>query len=140
MACLGGDEVSSGFWSSSKEGGSKKMSKVEPWRRKELAVLLDEMVSVLRSGKNPEWAGVFAHFGQELALLSSAQAADERALERLIGCIELCLAPGGGFSRLVLEGPEQQETPIPNDRLGRLRAELTQVLVEIRRRLVEFVN
>src|SRR4030043_356711 len=81
------------------------MYKVERWRRQELALLLDELVLTLRSGKNPEWAGVFAHFGHELALLGSARAVDERQLQRLVGCIELCLEPGHGFSRLLQRSP-----------------------------------
>jgi len=116
------------------------MSKVEPWRRKELALLLDELVLTLKSGKNPEWAGVFVHFGHELALLGSARAADERDLQRLIGSIELCLDAGSGFSRLVLESPDPQEVNPLNLRFSRLRAALAKALEEMRGRPVEFVN
>ena len=116
------------------------MYKVELWRRQELALLLDELVLTLRSGKNPEWAGVFAHFGHELALLASARAVDERQLQRLIGCIELCLDPGSGFSRFILESSDSQEVTPLNLRLSRLRAVLAKALEGMRGRLVEFVN
>jgi len=116
------------------------MYKVELWRRQELALLLDELVLTLRSGKNPEWAGVFAHFGHELALLGSARAVDERQLQRLVGCIELCLEPGSGFSRLILESSDSQEVTPLNLRFSRLRAVLAKALEGMRGRPVEFVN
>ena len=116
------------------------MSKVEPWRLKELALLLDELVRTLNSGQNPEWAGVFAHFGDELALLGSAGSGDQKELQRLIGCIQLCIASGGGFSRLVLEGPDSGKGATLNLRFSRLRVVLAKAVEEIGERLVEYVN
>src|SRR4030042_3434356 len=116
------------------------MSKAEPWRLKELAMLLDELFLILNSGQNREWAGVFAHFGHELALLGSAGSADERELKRLIGCIQLCLSSGSGFSRLVLEGPDSGKGAALNLRFTQLRAVLAKAVEEIGERLVEYVN
>jgi len=116
------------------------MSKVEPWRLKELALLLDELVLTLKSGQNPEWAGVFAHFGHELTLLGSTGSGDQSELKRLIGCIQLCLARGRGFSGLVLEGSESEESAALNLRFGQLRAVLAKAVDDIGERLVEFVN
>jgi hypothetical protein len=113
------------------------MSKAEPWRLKELAMLLDELVLILKSGQNREWAGVFAHFGHELALLGSA---DQRELQRLIGCIQLCIASGSGFSRLILGGSDSAEGAALNLRFSRLRAVLAKAVEDIGERLVEFVN
>jgi len=116
------------------------MSKVEPWRLKELALLLDELVLTLNSAQNPEWAGVFVHFGHELTLLGSTGPGDQSELKRLIGCIQLCLAAGSGFSRLILEGSESEESAALNLRFSRLRAVLAKAVEDIGERLVEFVN
>jgi hypothetical protein len=116
------------------------MSKVEPWRLKELTLLLDELVLTLQSGKNPEWAGVFAHFGHELTLLGSTGSGDQSELKRLIGSLQLCLAAGSGFSRLVLAGSEPAEGDGLNLRFSQLKAVLFKAVEDIGERLVEFVN
>jgi hypothetical protein len=116
------------------------MPKLEPWRLKELALLLDELVLTLNSGKNPEWAGVFAHFGHELTLLDSTRSDDPSELKRLIGSLQLCLAAGSGFSRLVLAGSESAKGGGLNLRFSQLRAVLAKAVEDIGERLVEFVN
>jgi hypothetical protein len=116
------------------------MSKAEPWRLKELAMLLEELVLILNSGRNREWARVFAHFCHELTLLGSAGSVDQRELRRLIGCFQLCLASGSGFSRLVLEGPDSEESAVLNLRFSQLRSVLAKAVEEIGERLVEYVN
>ena len=116
------------------------MSKVEPCRLKELALLLDELVLTLKSAQNPEWAGVFAHFGHELTLLGSTGSGDQSELKRLVGGIRLCLAPDSGFSRLILGGSDSAEGAPLNLRFSRLRAVLAKAVEDIGERLVEFVN
>jgi len=116
------------------------MSKVEPWRLKELAILLEELVLVLKSGKNPEWAGVFAHYGHELTALDAAGPGRQDELKRLIACLRLCLDAEGGFSRLVLEVPESEEGAALALSFGRLRAALGAAVKDIEERQVEFVS
>ena len=60
------------------------MSKVEPWRLKELTMLLDELVLILNSGKNPdsgEGAALNLRFSQLRAGLAKAV---EEIRERLV--------------------------------------------------------
>jgi hypothetical protein len=116
------------------------MSKVEPWRLKELTMLLDELVLILNSGKNPEWAGVFAHFGHELTLLGSTGLGDQSQLKKLIGCMQLCFVARSGFSRLILVDSDSGEGAALNLRFSQLRAGLAKAVEEIGERLVEFVN
>jgi len=116
------------------------MSKVEPWRLKELALLLDELTLILESGKNPEWAGVFRHFGQELELLSSTRPDNRAGLKKLVRSIGLCLDTGGGFSRLVLDVSDSDEGMAISLRFGRLRVALVEAVKDLGERIVEFMH
>jgi hypothetical protein len=116
------------------------MSKVEPWRLKELAILLEELVLLLKSRNNPEWAGVFAHFGHELTALGPTGLGGQGELKRLIGSLRLCLDAGGGFSRLVLEVPESEEGAALTLRFNQLRAALGMAVKDIDERQIEFVS
>jgi len=116
------------------------MSRLEPWRLQELALLIDDLVIILRSGKNPEWANVFGHFGHELGLLSPTKAGDRSALTRLIRSIRPCLTKESGLSRLELEGKDAEESTVLNQRFIHLKARLRKALDDIQERLIEFVN
>jgi hypothetical protein len=116
------------------------MSRFEPWRLQELALLIDDLVIILRSGKNPEWASVFAHFDQELKLLGQAKTGYRNALSRLIRSILPCLAKESSLSRLELAGKDAEESRVLNQRFIHLQARLRKALDDIQERLIEFVN
>ncbi|OGD25023.1 MAG: hypothetical protein A2Y69_03510 [Candidatus Aminicenantes bacterium RBG_13_59_9] len=116
------------------------MSKIEPWRLKELALLLDEIKLILESGENPEWSRVFEHFGTELEILGSARPENQAGLKKLVRSIQLCLDAGGGFSRLVLEVPDSDEGSALSLRFGRLRKALAKAVDDIGERMVEYVH
>jgi hypothetical protein len=101
---------------------------------------LDELGLVLKSGHHPEWAGVFAHFGQELTALGQKGRGRRDELKRLIACIRLCLDSGGGFSRLVLAVPNSEEEAALTVRFSQLRAALGLAVKGIEERQVEYVS
>ncbi len=116
------------------------MSRLEPWRLQELAFLLDDLGITLRTGKNPEWASVFGHFGHELEFVGSTKTGDWSEISRLIRNIQSCLSGESGISRLILEGEDAEERGALNQRFTHLKARLRKALEDIQERLVEFVN
>jgi hypothetical protein len=116
------------------------MSRFDPWRLRELAILIDDLIVTLRSGKNPEWASVFAHFGREVELLGPAKTADRDELTRLIRNIRSCLTEKSGLARLVLEGKTADESSELNRRFIHLKARLKNSLDTLQEKLIEFVN
>lgn len=115
-------------------------SKLEPWRLRELALLMDDLVLTLRSGKNPEWANVFGHFGQELESLGRGEAFDREGLSRLLRNIRCCLAEEGGLARLGLEGENDEESRELTRSFRRLKIRLKNALDTMQQRLAVFVN
>jgi hypothetical protein len=116
------------------------MPRLEPWRLQELALLVDELVTILRSGKNPEWANVFVHFADELKLLGPREKGDGSELSRLIPNIRSCLSRESGLSRLVLEGKDARDSGSLNLHFGHLKARLKKALDDLQERLVEYVS
>lgn len=116
------------------------MSRFESWRFQEFSLLFNELIVTLRSGRNPEWANVFVHFGQELERLSRAPTGEPNELRRFLRSLRLCLAGSSGLSRLILEGTNLQEKELNNRRFRQLRARLGQALDEAEKKLFEFVN
>jgi hypothetical protein len=116
------------------------MSRFELWRLREVALLIDDLVIILRSGKNPEWANVFGHFGHEWELLGLPKAEDRGELSRLSRNIRCCLAEESGLARLVLEGKNDEESGELNRRFIQLKTRLKNALDTIQERLVERVN
>ncbi len=116
------------------------MARLDPWRLREVALLLDDLIITLRSGKNPEWANVFGHFGQELSQLGPGTTGNRSELARLIRNIRLCLAGDSGLSQLVLVGGDAKESGALNRRFILLKARIRKALDDIERGLIQFVN
>lgn len=116
------------------------MLRFEPWRLRELSILIDDLIITLRSGKNPEWASVFVHFGRELEILGRTSARDRDELTRLVRNIHCCLVEGSGLARLVLQGANDEENAELNRRFIYLKMRLRNALETIQGRLVEFVS
>jgi hypothetical protein len=115
-------------------------SKLEPWRLRELALLTDDLVLILRSGKNPEWANVFRHFGQELESLGHGNSFDGDGLSRLLRNIRCCLGEEGGLARLELVGGSDEESSELTRSFRRLKIRLKNALDTMQQRLAEYVN
>lgn len=116
------------------------MTKIEKWRVEELSLLLDFLEALLRQGKNPEWASVFSHFNQEARLIISAGISSMAPLKRLVRDIKNCYGAGCTFAGLVLESDDFRTRKALNLEFGRARARLWSALLEIEKRMVEFVN
>jgi hypothetical protein len=116
------------------------MPKIEKWRVEELSLLLDFLAALLRQGKNPEWANVFSHFDQEARLIISAEMIATAPVKRLVRDIKNCYGAGCTFAGLVLESEESRTKKALNLEFGRARARLWGALLEIEKRMVEFVN
>lgn len=115
-------------------------SKLEPWRLRELALLTDDLALILRSGKNPEWANVFRHFGQELESLGRGNSFDSDGLSRLLRNIRCCLAEEGGLARLDLARGGDEESKELTRSFRRLMMRLRNALDTMQERLAEYVN
>ena len=116
------------------------MARLDPWRLREVAILLDNLVITLRSGSNPEWANVFGHFGQELKQVGPRMTGDRSELVRLIHNIRLCLITESGLSRLILASGDSEESGPLNRQFTVLKARLKKALDEIEKRLIGYVN
>lgn len=69
--------------------------KIEKWRIKELALVLNELAELLKTGNNPEWANVFYHFQQEAEIIYSKPHFDMDLTKKLVRNIKNCFS---GFS------------------------------------------
>lgn len=116
------------------------MLKVELWRLEELAGILDDLTFTLRVRNQPEWAGVFSHFLDELNRITSAETAAPDELRRLARNIQSCCVSSRTFNTLQFEEKDAPERAALNRRFSRDRACLLQALGEIEKRLVEYVN
>jgi len=103
-------------------------------------MLLDDLAAALKAGGHSEWAGVFGHFGYELALVRGGRTVDPVELRRLVRNIRLGFDGSSGFPGLFLEGKDPGESAALNLSLTQLRARTARALDEINRRLIEFVN
>lgn len=113
---------------------------MEKWRVEEISLLLDVLAALLRTGKNPEWANVFSHFDKEAHLIISAEAFDAEPIKRLIRNIKNCFAAGSTFATLVLDDENLMAKNTLNLEFAQARARLWNALLEMEKRMVEFVN
>jgi hypothetical protein len=116
------------------------MPNVELWRLEELAGILDDLTLTLRVRNQPEWAGVFSHFLDELKRIISAETAAPDELKRLARNIQSCFVSSRTCSTLQFEDQDTPERAALNRRFSRGRACLLEALEEIENRLIEYVN
>jgi len=116
------------------------MQHIENWRIQELGLILEELVSILKQGENPEWAGVFDHFDSELRQILSAKTIDPRALQRLIRNIKACYSSGSGFLALVLRANQSRGQVRIDLRFARTKADLWRSLEDLESRLIQYVH
>ncbi len=116
------------------------MHRLERWRLEELEMLLDDLAVALKAGGHPEWAGVFGHFGQEMALIRGGGNINPAELRRLVRNIGLCFDGSSSFPGIFLESKNPTKSAALKLRLTQLRAKTAGALNEINLRLIEFVN
>jgi hypothetical protein len=116
------------------------MQNIENWRIQELGLILRELVSILREGENPEWAGVFDHFDSELRQIISAKTIDALALQRLVRNINACYSSGSSFPAMALKaGPSRDQSNL-DLRFARAKADLWRALEDLEIRLTQYVH
>ncbi len=116
------------------------MANIEKWRVEELSLLLKKLVSVLKEGQNPEWAGVFSHYDEESRLLLATGLVDLTRLRRLIRDIKSCFLFPSSFSSLLLQPNYFDEEGALQIEFRGLQGRLFCALEEIEVRLVEYIH
>lgn len=116
------------------------MPQVEKWRLEELALLFEMLASILRQGRNPEWAGVFGHFGQEARLLLAAEKAEPEELKRLVRNVQNCFHPGRTLPFLALEHADAAAKVALIQEFAEAKSRLELALDDLERRLVDYLQ
>ena len=71
--------------------------KIEKWRIRELALVLNELGELLKSGNNIEWANVFFHFQQEAEIIFMKPHFDSDLTRKLVRNIKICFSSFSSF-------------------------------------------
>lgn len=116
------------------------MDKIERWRLEELFLLLDQLVSLLRQGFNPEWAGVFSHFSEESRILLAISPLDTVKLKKLVRNIHACFVSPSSFPSLRLKPKIPSQEDVLDVEFQKVKGRLCQALKEMETRLVDYVH
>jgi molecular chaperone GrpE (heat shock protein) len=116
------------------------MQKIEKWRVEELALVLNELVALLRAGDNNEWANVFLHFLEEAEKIVSRKEFDSEATEKLARNILNCFDRNSSFINITLRNENPREEQKLNQALLLTRARLLNVLNDIQERIIEQIH
>lgn len=116
------------------------MQKIEKWRIKELAQVLNQMSQLLREGKNAEWGNVFSHFALEANKISEKKKLELSFLIKLIQNIVNCFEGGSSLRNLILrhENPSRM-TKLNRDFMQR-RNLLSEILTDMEAKWTEPIN
>ncbi len=116
------------------------MQRVEKWRIEELSSVLTELVVLLRSGDNAEWANVFSHYNEESCNIISGSEFNLNALHKLVRHIKNCFFGTRAFSHIILWHDNPEERTKLNRSLSFIRARLLNILKDIEDRLIEHIH
>jgi len=116
------------------------MQKVEKWRVEELALVINELVVLLKAGDNNEWANVFSHFHGESKKIVSQKEFDSDSLNKLVKNINNCFHRSSSFTNIALKHKNPKEEQILNQALYLIRARLLKVLKDIEERITEHIH
>ena len=120
----------------------KKMvrQKIEKWRLEELALVLNQLIELLKKGDSREWANVFYHFQLEAQKIISGLEFDLELLKKLIQNIKNCFLGVSSFKNLILWDIESGENAKINQDFKRSRARLIRILEDMEQRTTEYIN
>ena len=108
-----------------------RIQKIEKWRVKELALVLEQLAELLKKNKNGEWANVFLHFHTESQCLISQNTFNEDQAKKLIQSIKNCFHSTCSFKDLVW----RPEVSLKNTRINHdfqyFKARLLKILDEM---------
>jgi hypothetical protein len=116
------------------------MQKIEKWRIKELAQVLNQISILLRKGQNAEWANVFSHFAQEADHILQKKELALDSLIRLIQNIVNCFDEGRTLRDLVLRHENSDKMAELNQEFSQRRNLLLEILTEMEARWSDTIN
>ena len=116
------------------------MQKIEKWRIQELAQVLNQMATLLREGKNTEWANVFSHFTQEANDISEKRELELGSLARLIQNVINCFDGGSSLRNLILSHEDSKRMAKLNQEFSRRRKLLSEILADMEEKRAEPIN
>jgi len=116
------------------------MQKIEKWRVEELALVLNQISKLMRKGDNCEWANVFSHFHQESKQIVNKNEFDQHLLKRLVTNIKNCFIGLNSLRNIVLWHLNTRESASLNQEFQRYKARLLNIIENIEKRLIEYIN
>jgi len=120
--------------------GLEAMQKVEKWRVEELALVLNELVVLLRAGENSDWANVFSHYHDESKNIVAKKEFDSESLKKLVTNIMNCFEKNSSFTNIVLKHENPKEEQKLNQALYLTRARLLTVIRDMEERIIEHIH
>jgi hypothetical protein len=116
------------------------MQKIEKWRVKELALVLNELSLLLKAGNTRDWANVFSHFHDESQKIISKNEFDPDSLNKLVKNIKNCYFSSSSFTNIILRHENSEENARMNQSLYLTRSALLKILLDLEGRLVDYVS
>ena len=116
------------------------MQKIEKWRVKELALILNELALLLKAGNTRDWANVFSHFHDESQRIISKNEFVSDSLDKLVKNIKNCYFGSSSFTNIILRHEDLEEKARINQNLYLTRARLLKTLMDLEDRLVDYIN
>jgi len=116
------------------------MQKIEKWRVKELALILNELALLLKAGNTRDWANVFSHFYDESQMIISKDEFVSDSLGKLVKNIKNCYFGSSSFTNIILRHENSEEKARINQSLYLTRARLLEILMDLENRLVDYIN
>jgi len=116
------------------------MQKIEKWRMQELAIVLNQLIELLKSGNHTEWANVFSHYYYESQKLLLRKEFDLNDLKKLLQNIGNCFIGSSSFRNLTLWQDNQDRSEFLNKEFNQVRSRLLVILAQMENQSVEYVN
>lgn len=116
------------------------MQKIETWRVKELALVLEQLSELLRQGNSYEWANVFSHFHAESQNIISKKEFDVEHVMRLIRNIKNCFHTTSTIRNLTLSSEDTPREVKINHDYHLTKARLLKILEDMEKQTIEHIH
>ena len=116
------------------------MQKIEKWRIQELAIVLNQLIELLKCGNHSEWGNVFSHYYYESQKLLLRKEFDLNDLKKLLQNIGNCFIGSSSFRNLTLWQDNQDKSEFLNKEFNQVRSRLLVILAQMENQSVEYVN
>jgi len=111
---------------------------IELWRIRQLALVLEQIARLLKSGANAEWAGVFSHYLNEIERQFLQNPINIHALKQLVVNIKNCYMDVDSFVDLELVHSEDSVADSLNREFNKERALLYKIILDMESRMKEY--